>query len=151
MKYFTGEYLADWERVRPDDETHLAYAQSIACIRAKLPPNLQRLCDLTPGWTEDKIFLNDSNVREIDCSLTDKRVTIILGGEYTNAAGHQLGLRDFCLRYQQVTNFLCTGTRLMSTGMGRTGSAIISSTKSNLLRMAYSNTGCCFRAAWSWR
>ncbi len=116
MKYFTEEYLADWEHVRPGDETHLAYARHIALIRPKLPPDLQRLCDLTPGWAEHKIFLNDSNIQEVDCSFTEQRVTIVLNGEYTDAAGHQLGLRDFHLRYQQVTSFHSAESRPVGIG-----------------------------------
>ena len=105
MKYFsiedwkTGE---PWDRIVADTKRYKDYVQT---IQHRLPPDLQRLCDFSPSWNEERISLNDSQLSEIVASFEAQTVTIVLNGEYTNKDDMQLGLRRFLLSYKGVTLF----------------------------------------------
>ena len=105
MKYFsiqdwkTGE---PWDRIQADEKRYRNYVET---IRHTLPPDLQRLCDFSPGWHEARISLNDCQVQGIRASYEAQTVTVIISGGYDDAEGRQVGLRRFTLNYTGVTEF----------------------------------------------
>ncbi len=105
MKYFSVEDWKTWEpwdRIQADMKRYHNYVDT---IRYKLPPDLQRLCDFSPGWNAQRVSLNDSQIYEIKASFEVQTLTIVLNGEYTDESDRQLGLRRFFLNYKGVTQF----------------------------------------------
>ena len=105
MKYFSIQDWKTWEpwdRIQADRKRYLDYIQT---IRHLLPPDLQRLCDFSPGWSEGRISLNDCQMQQIRADYTAQAVTFVLSGGYNDADGRQLGLRRLTLAYRGVTGF----------------------------------------------
>ncbi len=105
MKYFSIE---DWKTWEPWDQIKVRekqYHDYIDTIRHKLPPDLRLLCDFSPGWDAQRIYLNDSQALEVTASFEAQTLTIVLNGEYTDKDDRQLGLRRFFLNYKSVTLF----------------------------------------------
>jgi hypothetical protein len=105
MKYFSIEDWKTWEPWDRIQEDKKRYHDYIDTIRRRLPPDLRRLCDSSPEWSSERIYLNDSQVHEIKASFEAQTLMIVLNGEYTDENDRQLGLRRFSLNYKGVTRF----------------------------------------------
>ncbi len=106
MKYFQEQEIAgesEWVFAKQD---YLAYIQTIKDV---LPPDLLLLCDRASGWSPDRIYLNDSNVKGVEADFENKTVTIALLGETLNQSLHQIGERMFTLHYGEVQRLKCVG------------------------------------------
>lgn len=105
MKYFsiqdwkTGE---PWDRIQADRKRCREYLET---IRPHLPPDLQRLCDFSPVWSEERLSLNDGQLSQMSASYADQTVTLVLNGDYSDTEGNQIGQRRFTLNYTGVTEF----------------------------------------------
>lgn len=105
MKYLSVQDWKTWEpwdRIQTNMKRYKDYVQT---IRHTLPPDLQRLCDFSPGWSEERISLNDSQLFQMSASHAAQTVTLILDGHYSNTEGNRIGLRRFTLNYAGVTTF----------------------------------------------
>ena len=105
MKYLSIEDCKTWEpwdRIQADTKRYKDYVQT---IRHLLPPDLQRLCDFSPGWGEHRISLNDSQLSSISASFAAQTVMLVLDGEYTDENDRQIGLRRSTLNYIGVADF----------------------------------------------
>ena len=102
MKYFN---IACWKNDDPDDAAGKAYRQYIATIRHLMPPDLQRLCDFSPGWDKDRISLNDGSIHAINVSLPNASVDVIIDGNAQDGTHRNFWNRLFYLRYRDVLSF----------------------------------------------
>ena len=91
-----------WDRIQADTQRYKDYVQT---IRHLPPPDLQKLCDFSPGWSGAHLSLNDSQLSSIRMSPAAQTVTLVLNGEYTDKNDRQVGLRRFVPNYTGVADF----------------------------------------------
>ena len=105
MKYFSIQDWKTWEpwdRIKADEKRYHDY---ISTVRHRLPPDLRLLCDFSPEWSPERIYLNGSRVFDIAASFEFLTLTIVLKGDYTDGGTRYIGTRRFSLNYKGVTQF----------------------------------------------
>lgn len=105
MKYFSIEDWRTWEPWDQIKAREKQYHDYIDTIRHKLPPDLRLLCDFSPEWSPERIYLNDSHIFDITALFETQALTIILKGDYTDGGTKYIGERRFSLNYKGVTQF----------------------------------------------